>query len=384
MIEHALRGGNRYWAWLGLLAALSSLALILFVAQQVFGLGITALSRDVAWGFYIAQLTFLVGVAASAVMVVLPYYLHDYKAFGRVTILGEFLAIPAVLLCPLFVAVDLGQPFRFVNLFLHPSPRSPMFWDTVVLLGYLLLNLVIGWKTLDAERNGAKPMRWVRALVLLSIPWAVSIHTVTAFLYAGLAARPFWFTAVMAPRFLASAFAAGPALLILLCFIVRKVADYDVGDQAIRKLAQIVTYAMLINVFLVVVEVFTALYSGMEHHTIHFQYLYWAVDGQVAAVVPFMWASVIMAAVALALLIPKRTREHYPLLWVACGLVFVSIWIDKGAGMMTGGMTPSPLGTITPYFPSWVEIGMGIGLYAFGALVLTLLYRIAVSVKRAA
>jgi len=381
VIERALRGSPRYHAWLGFLLLLTIGALALFVLQMREGLGVTAMSRDVTWGFYIAQLTFLVGVAASAVMVVLPTYLHDYKTFGRITFLGEFLAVPAVLLCPLFVAVDLGQPFRFVNLFLHPSPSSPMFWDTVVLFGYLGLNIVIGWKSLDAERNGVAPARWVRALALLSIPWAVSIHTVTAFLYAGLPARPYWFTAVMAPRFLASAFAAGPALLILLCFVVRRVSRFDPGDVAIRTLAKIVTYAMAINVFLIGMELFTVFYSGVEHHQIHFRYLFWSVDGVVAPVVPFMWASVAMAVASLALLIPPRTRNDFRVLVPVCALVFVSIWIDKGAGMMTGGMIPSPLGTVTPYFPSWVEIGMGVGLYGFGALVLSLLYRMAISIK---
>jgi Ni/Fe-hydrogenase subunit HybB-like protein len=381
MIERAIRGSRRYHAWLALLCLLSSLALVLFIAQYELGLGITAMGRDVTWGFYIAQLTFLVGVAASAVMVVLPYYLHDYKAFGRITILGEFLAIPAVLLCPLFVAVDLGQPFRFANLFLHPSPTSPMFWDTVVLLGYLLLNLVIGWTTLDAERNGAPPPRWVKPLIYLSIPWAVSIHTVTAFLYAGLAARPFWATAVMAPRFLASAFAAGPALLIILCLIVRRVSNYDPGERGIHKLAQIVTYAMAINIFLLLMEVFTAFYSGIPHHAEHFEYLFWGLHGHVSSVAPFMWLSMLLAAASMVLLIVPRFRTNLRILVPTCVMVFVSIWLDKGAGLMTGGMIPSPRGTISPYFPSLVEILMGVGLYAFGALVLTLLYKVAISVK---
>ena len=51
----------------------------------------------------------------------------------------------------------------------------------------------------------------------------------TAFLYSGLAARPFWMTAILAPRFLASAFAAGPALLILLILVLRRTTGYDPG-----------------------------------------------------------------------------------------------------------------------------------------------------------
>ena len=115
------------------------------------------MSRDVSWGLYIGQFTFLVGVAASAVMLVIPYYLHDFKKFGKLVILGEFLAISAVIMCVLFIFVDMGQPMRITNVILHPTPNSVMFWDSVVLIGYLGLNLVIGWTTLGAERKGVKP-----------------------------------------------------------------------------------------------------------------------------------------------------------------------------------------------------------------------------------
>jgi len=383
MIERAFQGSHRYHLWLLALVALSAMAVFLFTRQLKEGLTITAMSQDVPWGFYIAQLTFLVGVAASAVMVVLPYYLHDFKAFGRITILGEFLAVPAVLLCPLFVLVDLGQPSRVANLFLHPRPNSMLFWDTVALLGYLALNFIIGWQTIEAERNGAPPRPWVRRLVILSIPWAVSIHTVTAFLYAGLPARPYWFTAVLAPRFLASAFASGPALLILLAFIVRRVSRFDPGDEAIRALAKIVAYAMVLNLFLFGVEVFTVLYSGMEHHTIHLRYLFLGVDGQGASITPFMWASMTLGAVATMFLLMPRTRNDFRILPAVCGMVFVAIWLDKGAGMITGGFNPTPLGHISPYFPSMTEVMVGLGLYAFGALILTLLYKVVLSVREA-
>ncbi len=371
-----------YYAWLGMLVVLSGLAVAMFLLQLDQGLTVTAMSRDVPWGFYIAQMTFLVGVAASAVMVVLPYYLHDHKAFGNLTILGEFLAVPAVLLCPLFIVVDLGQPRRVLNLFLHPSPNSMLFWDTLALLGYMFLNIVIGWKTLESERNGVTPPSWIKSLVYISIPWAFSIHTVTAFIYCGLPARPFWYTAVLAPRFLASAFASGPALLILLCFVVRRFSSFDPGSVAIRTLAKIVTYALLLNLFLFGVEVFTVLYGGMEHHVVHLEYLYWGSHGEVSNVAPFMWLSLLLAIISLIFLINPKTRYRSGYLSISCTFVVISIWIDKGAGMLTGGFIPSPMGTVSTYFPSLVEVLMGIGLYAFGALVLTVLYKIAVSVKK--
>jgi Ni/Fe-hydrogenase subunit HybB-like protein len=216
------------------LLALMGIGFAAYLYQFQEGLRVTGMSRDVSWGFYISQFTYLVGVAAGGVMVVLPFYLHDYKAFGRITILGEFLAIAAVLMCILFITVDLGMPMRILNVMMYPTPNSILFWDMIVLNGYLFLNILIGWNVLAAERKGVHYPGWVKPLIYLSIPWAISIHTVTAFLYAGLPGRHFWLTAIMAPRFLASAFAAGPAILILLCLLVRKISKFDPGKEQIR------------------------------------------------------------------------------------------------------------------------------------------------------
>jgi len=154
MLELALKGSNRYYAWIMALFALIGMGFVLYLWQLQFGLGITGLSRDVSWGFYIANFTYLVGVAAGGVMVVLPCYLHDYKAYGRITVLGEFLAIASLVVCMLLIFVDLGQPMRLLNVLLYPTPNSVLFWDAMVLNGYLLLNLIIGWNVMEAERNG--------------------------------------------------------------------------------------------------------------------------------------------------------------------------------------------------------------------------------------
>jgi molybdopterin-containing oxidoreductase family membrane subunit len=256
-----------------------------------------------------------------------------------------------------------------------------MFWDTIALGGYLVLNLVIGWKTLQAERSNSDPPPWLKPLIYLAIPWAISIHTVTAFLYCGLAARPFWLTAVLTPRFLASAFAAGPALLILIALLIRRLTGFDLGDRVLTKLAKIMAYAMVANVFLLLLELFTAFYSGSPEHIAPWVFLYWSVDGSIAPVVPFMWLSAGLAVVSLILVLHRRTYANPGRLIPVAAMIVVSIWIDKGLGMMTGGLNPSVLGRFTHYFPSWVEIVMGIGLYAFGALLLTVLYRIAITVK---
>jgi Ni/Fe-hydrogenase subunit HybB-like protein len=380
MFEKALVGNQRYWIWILLLLAVIGLGFFAYLWQLSQGLGITGMSRDVTWGLYIAQFTFFVGVAASAVMVVLPYYLHNYKAFGKVTILGEFLAISAVVMCGLFIFVDMGQPARVLNVLLYPTLNSPMFWDSVSLGGYLLLNAVIAYITLGSEQKGIAPPKWIKPVILLSIPWAISIHTVTAFLYSGLPGRSFWLTAILAPRFLASAFAAGPALLIILCLLIRRLTRYDVGKDAIQKLALIVTYGMILNVFFLLMEVFTAFYSRIPEHMEHFQYLFVGLEGH-SSLVPWMWTSAILALISLVLLVIPRARNNETILPVLCGIVFLSLWIDKGLGLIVGGFIPSPLGMVEEYAPTLPEISITLGIWALGFLMITIFYKIALSVR---
>ena len=381
MFEKALTGSRRYWIWVACLLGVVGMGFLFYLRQLAEGLTVTGLGRDVPWGFYIAQFTFLVGVAASAVMVVLPYYLHNYKAFGKMAVLGEFLAISSVTMCVLFIVVDMGRPDRVANVLLYATPNSLIFWDVMVLNGYLVVNVIISRVTFSAERRDVAPPKWIKPLVIFSIPLAVSIHTVTAFLYAGLAARPFWMTAILAPRFLASAFAGGPAILILVCLIVRRLTGYDPGRQAIRTLGKIVAYAMAVNVFFVLLEVFTAAYSGIPEHMHHFEYLYLGLEGN-NTLVPWMWTSTILSVVALVLLLVPKFRNRENLLTVACVTVFIALWIDKGLGLVITGFIPSPLGNVPQYSPSINEVMIALGIYAMGALILTVLMKIAVTVRK--
>jgi molybdopterin-containing oxidoreductase family membrane subunit len=380
MLELAIKGSKKYYGWMAFLLVIIGIGFAFYLKQLGFGLGITGLSRDTSWGFYIANFTFLVGVAAGGVMVVLPYYLHDYKAYGKVTILGEFLAIASVIMCVTFILVDLGQPIRVLNVFLYPSPKSVLFWDTIVLNGYLFLSLVIGWNVLEAERNGVHYQKWLKPLIYISIPWAISIHTVTAYLYSGLPGRGFWMTAILAPRFLSSAFAAGPALLILLCLIIRRVSNFDPGREQIQSLAKTVAYAICINVFFFLCELFTAFYSNIPEHMDHIKYLFVGLHGH-GAYVPWMWASFALMIIGIILTVNPVTRKNEGVLAVACVAIFAGTWIDKGLGMIAGGFTPSPLHEVNEYIPSGPEILIALGVWALGFLVLTALYKIAVGVK---
>jgi len=380
MIERAFRGTIGYWLWLCFLSALALAGFISYLRQLDMGLGITGMGRDVSWGIYIANFTFFVGIAASSVVVILPYYLHDYKKFGNLTILGEFLAVTSVIVAILFILVDLGMPSRVLNVLIYPSPSSLLFWDMVVLTGYLILNIIIGWWSFDARVKEIEPPVWIKPLVYISIPWAISIHTVTAFIYSGLSAKPFWQTALLAPRFLASAFASGPSVLIILCFILRRWLGFNMEKDGIKKIIVIVTYALAIHIFFMLAEIYTLLYSDLPSHRSHLEFLFSGVPGN-RFLIPWTWGSTVGSIIAFILFLMSCQKRDNLIIFASLITVF-SIWLEKGFCLVIGGFIPTPFEEYPKYVPTIFEVLITLGIYATGGIILTILYKTVVSFRQ--
>lgn len=378
----AFDGDWRYHAWLGCLTILCLVGLNAYAKQFVQGLSATGMSDQVSWGVYIANFTFLVGMAAAAVMMVIPVYVYKNEDLHDLVIFGELLAVAAILMCLAFVTVDLGRPDRFWHLIpgigkFH-FPGSMLSWDVLVLNGYLLLNLHICGYTIYCRYCGRKPARWFYIpFVFVGIVWAVSIHTVTAFLYVGLGGRPFWNSAVLGPRFLASAFTAGPAFIILSLQVIRRFTDYRITDRALMVLRSIVQVAMLINLFLLANEVFSEFYTT-DRNVASTQYLFLGLHGH-HALVPWIWTAIAFNLTSAVLLILPISRN---LKWLdaACVLTVCGIWIEKGMGMVIPGFIPSPLGEMVEYRPSLNEDLICVGIWAFGFLCFTVFLRMAVPI----
>lgn len=380
MLEKALKGSPKYYLWIGFLLVVMAGASSAYIGQLMNGLTITGMSRDVSWGFYISQFTYLVGLAASGVMIVLPYYFHNYKKFKDLVVFGEFMAIGALIMCMGFIVVDLGQPQRMLNVMLFPTPHSMLFWDMIVLCGYLALNALVGWTTLECDRQHLPHPKWTKVLAYISVVWAFSIHTVTAFLMQGLPGRHYWLTAILAGRFLASAFCSGPAILLLVILLTEKVTTFKANTDGVRTLAKIITYAMCVNVFFFLCEVFTAFYSDIPEHKNSLVYLFSGFEGH-AELVPFMWVAAVFGLGCLALLIPPKLRDNRHLLPWSLAVLIIATWIDKGLALLIGGFNPTPFDTITPYWPTAKELSVALMIYTLGALVVTVLFKVATEVK---
>ncbi|MFY9923190.1 MAG: NrfD/PsrC family molybdoenzyme membrane anchor subunit [Opitutaceae bacterium] len=378
----AFVGDWRYYAWMAGLTVFCLLGLHAYCIQFVHGLIVTGMSDEVSWGVYIANFTFLVGVAAAAVMMVIPVYIYDNEELHDLVIFGELLAVAAIIMCLAFVTVDLGRPDRFWHLVPGLGqlnfPRSMLSWDVIVLNGYLLLNVHICGYLLYCRYQDRKPSKWFYIpFVFVAIFWAVSIHTVTAFLYVGLGGRPFWNSSIVGPRFLASAFSAGPAIIILALQVIRRVTHYHITDKALLTLRSIVQVSMIINVFLLINEVFKEFYSG-NLHVASSRYLFLGLDGH-HALVPWIWTAVAFNLISMFLLILPLSRS---LKWldVACALCIVGIWIEKGMGLVIPGFIPTPLGALIEYTPSLNETLVCLGIWAFGLLCYTIFLRMSVPI----
>ena len=378
------RGNRAYWIWMIFLLACLAQALQAYYLQWRDGLLVTHMRDSVSWGFYIGNFTFLVGVAASAVMLVIPAYVYNWKPIKEVVIFGELLAIAAIAMCLLFVLVDMGRPDRFWHLFpllgRMNFPSSLLAWDALVLNGYLAVNVVVaGYLLWSAFHHRPYNRRIVVPLVIASIPLAVGIHTVTAFLYNGMASRPYWNSAILAPRFLASAFCSGPAVLLIAFQVLRKVTPLEIKDSAIHKVAELMAYAMGFNLFLTGAEIFKEFYSDTSH-LIHYQYLFWGVHGERSPIAVYAWTSLLFAVIAFVLFLVPATRRNFVTMNLGCLLIYFSVYIEKGIALIVPGYTPDALGQIYPYVPSWVEIRVAVGVFGIGFLIFTLLVKVAIEV----
>ncbi len=373
-------GGWRYHLWMLCLTIIALLGLNAYCKQLVDGLATTGMTDHVSWGLYIANFTFLVGMAAAAVMLVIPVYIYRNKDLHDLVIFGELLAVATIIMCLLFVTVDLGRPDRFSHLLRRFNfPLSMLTWDVIVLNGYLLLNLHITGYLIYCDYRRKEPNKtfFVIPFVFVAIVWAISIHTVTAFLYVGLGARPFWNSAIIAPRFLASAFSAGPAFNILTLQVIGRFTSYNIPRSALLLLRQIVLVALTINMFLLISELFTEFYAG-KTHIASTRYLYFGLLGH-NALVPWIWASIVLNSLALIILYLPVTRS-LRLLNIACVFLIVGIWIEKGMGLIVPAFIPSPLGEIVEYTPTINEILVCLGIWAFGLLLYTIFVRVTIPV----
>ena len=383
-LDTITKGSKKYHIWMGFLTLVMLIGMYCYSIQLDKGLSVTGMSDRVSWGLYISNFTFLVGVAAAAVMLVMPTYILKDIDFKQAVLIGEGLAVSALIMCLAFVVADMGGPSVLWHMLpgigVFNFPNSMLTWDVIVLNGYLLLNISIPFYILFRRYQGKIPNPKIYVPgAILSVFWAVAIHLVTAFLYQGLQARPFWNNALLGPRFLASAFAAGPALIILVLAIIRSFTSFKIPDKTIKKIALIVTVAAQINLIMLISELFKEFYAP-THHSESAYYLFFGLHGK-DALLPWIWTAIPLNVIATIMLTFGKLRNNLKVLYFCCFILFVAIWIEKGFGLIVPGFIPGPYGKIVEYLPTGIEIGVTIGIWAMGAFIFTILAKTAIGIE---
>ena len=382
-VTYVVKGSPAFYAWISFLCILILGLLYGTYLHAAEGLRYTGLTDQVHDGLYLANFVFLVGIAAGAVTIVFPAYVYRHKGLHAVAVLGEMLAISAVLMCILFIISHMGRPDRLWHMLpiigIYNLPHSMLAWDTLVLVGYMLLNFAGGFYFLYRKYTGQRlNKKFYMPLIYISIVWALSIHTVTAFLLNTMPSRPMWHHSMMPIRFILTAFAAGPSLIILIFLIVRSRTRLWIDNSAIDLLATIITYCLGLALFLSLSEVVTELYANTEH-ALGLQYLMFGMHG-ITDLVPWFWGSLAASVVAFVILVTPYWRNDYRLLALACGLAFSGIWVEKGMGLLIPGFIPTPIGEFTQYLPTTLEIFVTLGNWAVGFLILTVLLKGAIGI----
>ena len=378
-----VKGNKAYYAWCAFLLTLILIGGWTYLKEFLSEHSEANMNDSVSWAFFIGNYTFLVGVAAAAVVLVIPAYIYHWQPIKEIVILGELLAISAVIMVFGFVMVDLGHPERFWHMLPMVGtlnfPFAILSWGIMAFNIYLMLNIVIVTYLLYKmymDQTPNKKILW--PLVIISIPLAISIHTVTACIYNGMIARPYWNASILAPRFLASAFCSGPAIIAILLQILRRTTRLKIQDAAIWKIAELMAYAMAFNLFLTGVEVFKEYYSGGEH-LVYTQY-FWSGVGGHHTLVPYAWMSVLFSVTAFVLFLIPATRRNVITLNIGCVLIYFGVYIEKGVGLLIPGQTPDTLGEIYEYFPSRTEVMVTAGIFSVGFLLYTIMVKVAVPV----
>lgn len=383
-LDAITHGSRKYHIWMAVLTFIMLVGMYCYSIQIEEGLSVTGMTDRVSWGLYISNFTFLVGVAAAAVMLVMPTYVLKDIDFKQAVLIGEGLAVAALIMCLAFVVADMGGPSVLWHMLpgigVFNFPNSMLTWDVIALNGYLLINITIPMYILFRHYQGkeAKSKVYIPG-AFLSVFWAVGIHLVTAFLYQGLQAKPFWNNALLGPRFLASAFAAGPALIILVLAIIRTHTPFKIEDKTIKKIAMVVTVAAQINLIMLVSELFKEFYAP-THHSESAYYLFFGLHGK-NALMPWIWTAIPLNVLATVLLTFHKLRNNFKVLFFACFILFVAIWIEKGFGLIVPGFIPGAYGKIAEYTPTGIEIGVTLGIWAMGAFVFTILARTAIGIE---
>ena len=305
----------------GVLAAIMVIGFCAYLFQLTQGLCVTGMSNGVSWGLYITCFMFFVGLSAGGLIVASSAHVFGIESFKRVSMPAVITTTVCILCAGAFILIDLGGIQRIWNMFIHLNFTSPLAWDMCVITTYLVINVLdIIWLRRGDERK-------VKMLSYVALPVAILVHSVTAWIFGLEIAKEGWYSAIMAPIFVASACDSGLALLMVVLAAVRKAGVFDCGRELFANLARLLATFIAVDAFFIGCELLTTAYPGTEgaSHVLGIM--------TSGATAPFFWFEILGGLlIPFVLLASAKRRERTGVVVAAsvlvmCGVFCKRVWL---------------------------------------------------------
>lgn len=376
------------WGWYAALVVLMAWGLAAWIYELHFGLSATGMRDVVSWGMYIFTFAFFIGLSAGGLIMASSAEVFGIKALKPLSRLGVLSAAACVTVAALMIIPDLGQPFRVINIFIHPNWSSPLIWDILIITVYFVFSVV---DLYVLQRHATEPSRWrkgIRVLAFVGLPTAVLLHSITAWIFGLQIARSWWNTSLMAPLFVVSAVLSGTALVTLLALCAERWGKVELSEDTRRWLRGFIIVSLFVDLFFVGADYITVLWGNVPADRSALNLV--MPGGPWAWLFWFEWIA--GGVIPLAFLLVPRLKKMPGALGLASVLVIIGVYAFRIELVVIGFVNPltqyppgNAVGTynaqttsfqfIGRYHPTWVEYGIIVGLVALFAAIVTIGYR---------
>ena len=379
----------------GVLGALVVAGVAAWIYQLANGLGVTGMSNGVSWGLYIACFMFFVGLSAGGLIVASSASVFHIAEYKKVALPAIICSTVCICCAGMFVLIDMGGIQRVWRILVGPNPTSPLFWDVCVISCYLIINIVY-LVFMCSKKPGAADK--VSIVSRFALPVAILVHSVTAWIF-GLQVAKEWYTAIMAPIFVASAMDSGLALLLLALMGLNKSGVFKVENKLISSLAGLLAVCIAVDAFFIGCECLTMAYPGAKGAE-----ALSVMAGGITA--PFFWIEIIGGLlIPFLLMVFAKNRANMKLVGLACVLVVAGVFCKRiwllftsfyefniagapgvisGSSAARGASGVDVFAMLGTYAPTWVEIAVVVGVVSLGALAFIVMSRMLLAGRKQA
>jgi len=387
--------GNERKVWMLICLAIALVAFGFYVNQLINGLEVTGMNNIVSWGLYIITFAFFVGLSAGGLIVSSSAYVFKIDKLKEVAPIGIVVAVACILGAAAMIVADMGRPERILNIIVGGKFTSPITWDFFVISLYLMIGLYECWIFFSNKWKGKSLEKRESVLAkaaFISLPIAILVHSITAWIFGLQAGRPFWDTAIMAPIFISSAVVSGTGLLLVVAYLGRKNGIKGLDDENVGTLVKVLVGFIILDLFLFFCELFTLTYTGGTAASESAALL---LTGSLA---PLFWFEIIAGMlIPLFILTNKSLKRSRGWMAVAGILVMVAVFLKRinivlpgllvinmtdSPGVSTGRFVEStgpffeagqtPFSAIATYAPTMTELIITAGAFAFVGFVIML------------